>query len=208
MVDDIVSNQTTANVRLQTGKLHHAIAAGVEFSRETSENFARTGPTAPTADLFNPNPNDPYPGPITRTGASTKGTADSASAYAFDTVSIGQWEFSGGLRFDRFQAETEAVAVDGVVTPFERTDNAVSWRGGAVYKPRPNGSVYVGYGTSFNPSAEGLALSAATVDARARENALRRGRHQVGRDAGAPLAHLRDLPHREDERAHAGRQSW
>jgi catecholate siderophore receptor len=83
--------------------------------------------------------------------------------YAFDTVSIGQWEFSGGLRADRFQAETEAVAVGGVVTPFERTDSAVSWRGGAVYKPRPNGSIYVGYGTSFNPSAEGLALSAATV---------------------------------------------
>ena len=39
----------------------------------------------------------------------------------------------------------------------------VSWRAGAVYKPRPNGSVYVGFGTSFNPSAEGLALSAATV---------------------------------------------
>jgi catecholate siderophore receptor len=163
MIDEIVSNQTTANVRLQTGKLHHAIATGLEFSRETSENFARSGPTAPTADLFNPNPNDPYPGPITRTGASTRGTADSASAYAFDTVSIGQWEFSGGLRFDRFEAETEAVAVGGVVTPFERTDNAVSWRAGAVYKPRPNGSIYLGYGTSFNPSAEGLALSAATV---------------------------------------------
>ena len=163
MVDEIVSNQSTANIRLQTGKLHHAIASGIEFTRETSENFARTGPTAPTTDLFNPNPNDPYPGPITRTGASTKGTADTASAYAFDTVSFGQWELSGGLRFDHFNAETEAVAVGGVVTPFERTDDAVSWRAGAVYKPRPNGSIYLGYGTSFNPSAEGLALSAATV---------------------------------------------
>lgn len=163
MVDEIVSNQTTANVRLQTGKVHHAIATGLEFTRETSENFARSGPTAPTADLFNPNPNDPYPGPITRTGASTEGTADTASVYAFDTVSFGQWEFSGGLRFDHFQAETESVAVGGVITPFERTDDAVSWRAGAVYKPRPNGSIYLGYGTSFNPSAEGLTLSATTV---------------------------------------------
>ena len=48
-------------------------------------NFARTGPAAPTADLYNPNPNDPYPGPIVRTGASTDGTANSAAAYAFDT---------------------------------------------------------------------------------------------------------------------------
>ena len=57
------------------------------------------------------------------------------------------------------------------------TDDMVSWRAGAVYKPRPNGSIYLGYGTSFNPSAEGLALSAATVDARARR---RRATFEVG----------------------------
>jgi catecholate siderophore receptor len=33
-----------------------------------------------------------------------------------------------------------------------------------VFKPRANGSVYAGAGTSFNPSAEGLSLSPATVD--------------------------------------------
>ena len=61
------------------------MSAGLEISHETSENFARSGPTAPTADLFDPNPSDPYPGPITRTGASTKGVANSVAAYAFDT---------------------------------------------------------------------------------------------------------------------------
>jgi catecholate siderophore receptor len=45
----------------------------------------------------------------------------------------------------------------------ERTDDMVSWRGGTVYKPRPNGSIYVGVGTSLNPSTEGLSLSAATA---------------------------------------------
>ncbi|HEY3492119.1 MAG TPA: TonB-dependent receptor, partial [Solirubrobacterales bacterium] len=48
----------------------------------------------------------------------------------------------------------------------ERTDEEVSWRAGAVYKPRPEGSIYAGAGTSFNPSAEaasGLNLSASTV---------------------------------------------
>ncbi len=39
----------------------------------------------------------------------------------------------------------------------------VSWRAGAVYKPRATGSVYIGYGSSFNPSAEGLSLSVTTV---------------------------------------------
>ena len=35
----------------------------------------------------------------------------------------------------------------------------LSWRAGVVFKPRPNGSIYAGLGTSFNPSAEGLTLS-------------------------------------------------
>ena len=87
------------------------------------------------------------------------------AAYAFDTVQLGRrWELTGGLRWDRFDVDYDV----GRRRPassrrFERTDDMVSWRGGAVYKPRPNGSVYVGYGTSFNPSAEGLSLSAATV---------------------------------------------
>jgi catecholate siderophore receptor len=39
-----------------------------------------------------------------------------------------------------------------------------SWRGALVYKPLSVGSVYFSYGTSFNPSAETLALSAANAN--------------------------------------------
>jgi catecholate siderophore receptor len=38
-----------------------------------------------------------------------------------------------------------------------------TWRTALTYKPAPNGSVYFTYGTSFDPSAEGLALSATTA---------------------------------------------
>jgi catecholate siderophore receptor len=38
----------------------------------------------------------------------------------------------------------------------------VNWRAGVVYKPREEGSIYAAYGTSFNPSAEGLTLGNAT----------------------------------------------
>jgi len=40
----------------------------------------------------------------------------------------------------------------------------VSGRGGVIFKPRAEGSIYLGYGTSFNPSAEGLSLNTSTVD--------------------------------------------
>jgi catecholate siderophore receptor len=138
---------------------------GLELSHETSENHSRSGPTAPTADLFHPNPDDPYPGPITRTGAWTRGAANSAGVYAFDTVKPSEhWEITGGLRFDRFAVNYDATDVAGVLTPRTRTDKEPSWRTALVYKPRATSSVYVGYGTSFNPSAEGLALTDATVN--------------------------------------------
>jgi catecholate siderophore receptor len=136
----------------------------MEFARETSENLARIGPAAPQADLFAPDPNDPYPGPIVHSGAKTDATADSLAFYAFDTFALSEkWELTGGLRWDRFDASTESVAVDGTVTPLGRVDDEWSWRAGVVYKPRLEASIYAGAATSFNPSAEGLTLSAATV---------------------------------------------
>ena len=45
-----------------------------------------------------------------------------------------------------------------------------SWRGALVYKPVEQGSIYFDYGTSFNPSAESLALSTATAGLPPEEN--------------------------------------
>jgi catecholate siderophore receptor len=165
MLDTILSNQTSLNARFGVGRVRHALAAGVELGREGSENFLRAGPTAPTADLFDPDPDQPYPGPITRTGAVNDGTADGAAVYAFDTITLGtHFEVTGGLRYDHFAVDYDSKAASGVVTPFSRTDDMLSWRAGAVYKPRPYGSVYAGLGTSFNPSAEGLSLAANNVN--------------------------------------------
>jgi catecholate siderophore receptor len=164
MLDTILSNQTNLTARFEAGSIRHAVVAGVELGREGSENFLRAGPTAPQADLFHPDPDDPYPGPITRTGAVNDGTADSAAVYAFDTLTLGEkFELTGGLRYDHFAVDYESKSATGVVTPFARTDDMLSWRAGAVYKLRPFGSVYAGLGTSFNPSAEGLSLAANNV---------------------------------------------
>ncbi|MCA1480858.1 TonB-dependent receptor, partial [Bradyrhizobium sp. NBAIM08] len=151
MTDEILANQTNLTSRFNTGSIKHAVTAGVEVTAESSVNFARTGPTAPTADLYNPNPLDAYPGPIVRSGASTDGSADSAAAYAFDTAEIGNHlELTGGLRWDRFAVDYTAVAVGGVATTFDRVDTMTSGRAGVIVKPRPEGSIYAGFGTSFN----------------------------------------------------------
>jgi catecholate siderophore receptor len=39
----------------------------------------------------------------------------------------------------------------------------LSWRAGAVYKPSTNGSIYAAYGTSLNPSLEGLSYQTANT---------------------------------------------
>lgn len=165
--DTILAFQNDVTTSFETGAVDHALVAGVEVVRETSENHARTGPAAPLADLYDPDPGAPYSGPITRTGARTESTADTAAVYVSDTMKIGErWQLTGGLRLDRFGLELESVAVDGAATPFARTDEVLSWRAGVVHKPVPDGSVYVAAGTSFNPSSEGatgLSLTAATA---------------------------------------------
>ena len=166
--DAIMAVQTDITSRLSTGTVRHTLVTGVEVTRETSENWTRIerGPAdQPLTDLFNPNPSDLYPSRLERNGAVTDASANAAAVYAFDTVELApQLEVSGGLRFDRFGLDYVSRDAGGAKTPLERVDRMVSWRAGGVYKPRPEGSIYVGLGTSLNPSTEGLSLSAATVE--------------------------------------------
>lgn len=164
--NDLTYRFTTG--RFTTGEIGHVLVTGTEVSREISENHLRTAPPAPNADLFHPNPEDPFTGPVVRTGAKTKSTAKTVAVYAADTVKLGErWELNGGLRWDRFDVDFDSVAVGGALTELGRVDNMVSWRAGIINKPRPNGTIYVAAGTSFNPAAEannGLTLNATTAD--------------------------------------------
>jgi len=165
--DTILVNQSDLTSEFDTGFISHTLVTGVELSRETSENRSR-GPntgSSPPADLFNPNPGDPFSVVPTFTGARTEAEADTVGIYAFDTMKLGeQWELVGGLRWDRFATDFTSVAADGVVTERDRVDKTLNWQGAVVYKPLPNGSVYVSYGTSSNPSAEFLTLAANNVN--------------------------------------------
>ena len=164
--DGIVASQTDLTSRFRTGSIGHAVVTGVEFARETSENWNRVerGGPQPSTDLFNPDFSAPYASQLVRDGAVVDATANSAAVFAFDTLQLTpKLELIGGLRWDRFSLDYRTVNAAGQESTLERTDDMVSWRGGAVYKPRPNGSVYVGLGTSLNPSTEGLSLTVSTA---------------------------------------------
>jgi catecholate siderophore receptor len=164
--DMIVAGQTDLTARFRTGAVGHALVTGVEITRETSENWNRVeqGGAQPTTDLFNPDFSQPYASRLVRDGGVNDATARSAAVFAFDTVQLNpKFEVSGGVRWDRFALDYRTVNAAGQETTLDRTDDMVSWRSGVVFKPRPNGSVYLGVGTSLNPSTEGLSLSASTV---------------------------------------------
>jgi catecholate siderophore receptor len=145
-----------------TGALCHTLVAGIEAGKETSNPVRPTWTNVPTADLFNPDPDQPFSGTETITSI-VHAAAFTAAAYALDTVQLsGKWDVAGGLRFDRFDTSyTQQVAP---ASAFNRMDSMPSWRAAVVYKPVPFGSIYLDAGTSFNPSAEALSLSASTAN--------------------------------------------
>ena len=175
-VDDVLADNLNLTTSFDTGAIGHDLSTGIEASRERSKNFARSyapGTIFPTTPADDPNPNAPFTGVLTRNGAVTSSDADTVSLYLFDTLKLSErWQLNGGIRWDRFSVDyTNITAAPALVaTHLSRTDEMVSWKGGLIFKPHPNGSVYFGYGTSFNPSAEGLALTTATALLEPEEN--------------------------------------
>jgi catecholate siderophore receptor len=167
MTSSILANQTTLNARVRTGKFEHALVAGVEVAREDTNNRNRAqAANQPQTDLYSPDPDERPLGPLPpNTGNPSSARTTTAGVYAFDTVHVGDHLLlSGGLRWDRSEVDYELIDLaNGAATRLGRTDGMLSWRAGAVVKPKAEVSLYVGAGTSFNPSADaattGTALS-------------------------------------------------
>lgn len=157
--DKVWDNQTDFIAHFSTGKIDHALITGMNITRENNIRQTRTAANMLTT-LLNPNPDDVFTGPITISPIVGDVTANSQALYLFDTAKFGQkWELNGGLRWDRFDA-------DGITTtglPVSRVDRMLSVRAGAVFKPRPEGTLYASYGTSLNPSLEGLSYNTANT---------------------------------------------
>jgi catecholate siderophore receptor len=164
-IDTVLTNQLDFNFNVATFGFEHAINIGAEYTHETFQNRLRLGPAAPLADLYNPNVNDYFAGPVRRTGAVNESDTDTVGVYLFDTIKLGEhWLLSGGVRGDYFDADYDVRSAAGVMTHFHRRDRMVSWRGALMYKPVSIGSIYFAAGSSFNPSAEDFALTAATAE--------------------------------------------
>lgn len=163
--DEIWDNQSDLRAEFSTGFVRHTLVAGLALTRERNLRQTRTAPNSQTT-LFDPNPEDRYAGAFTLNPNAGDITADSQGVYAFDTARLGErWELSGGLRWDRFDARGVTVGTGAILpgSPVARVDKMLSFRAGAVFKPRPEASVYAAYGTSLSPSLEGLSYGTANA---------------------------------------------
>ncbi len=155
--DDIYDNQVDLTARFDTGSLRHTVVTGFSLTREQNLRRYRSAPNQLTT-LFNPDPDEPYVGEFTVNPDQGDITGDTQSAYAFDTVRLARrWQANVGARVDRFKADGLAiVGRDGTPTPVAQTDTMVSLRAGLVFNPADAGTLYASYGSSLNPSLEGL----------------------------------------------------
>ncbi len=175
--NEILANQTNLVTEFATGSVKHTLSSGVEFMTEKQSTPVRAGlGTVNNANLYNPNVNDAVTGlNPQKTGAFTKGSTSTAALYAFDTLKLSeQWQVNAGLRLEHYNTETNSAVVSTkeshpalpvgtlVPTSLEKSDNLISWKAGALYKPADNASVYLALSNSQTPpGGANFALSGA-----------------------------------------------
>jgi catecholate siderophore receptor len=184
--NQILANSTNVVTEFATGALTHTLSTGLEFLSEEQFTPTRVGlgnfgvpnqatPPVYQANLYAPNRNDPLTAfaPVLN-GVSTKGSTTTAAAYAFDTIKLSdKWQVNGGLRVEHYNTETNAVTASTIAlqptlpvgtllgSHVAKSDNLVSWKAGALYKPTVDGSIYLAYATSQTPpGSANFALSA------------------------------------------------
>ncbi|MGB5949671.1 MAG: TonB-dependent siderophore receptor [Parvibaculum sp.] len=165
-----LTNQTDLTGRFATGFIGHEFATGVEFSHYETTNRPYTVTTGATVtgprcldyglgapynctDLQNPNPYDPWAGTIASSATLTTTKTTTQSIYALDTLTLTpQWLLNLGLRYDHYNVKQTTSPVS--VNDGENDSGFLNYQAGVVYKPVANGSIYISYATSSNPSGE------------------------------------------------------
>lgn len=149
-------NQTDFLFEFETGALKHEALFGFEIAAENYHRQRYTPAIANTAtatDPFNPNPISPNPS-IAPNANFSDAEMLSTGVYLFDTVEVTPWlDITGGARFDRVDLDfVNQVGTSG------RTDDIASGRAAAIFKPAENGSIYFGWGTSYDLSIDRILL--------------------------------------------------
>ncbi len=154
-------NSLDGTAKFSTGALDHTLIVGFEYDNESADltRFTNQNTMIAATPLLAPDPFESFPGTQTTIRQKPITKTETLGLVATDSIAFGtQWLFTGALRYDHFHARFDQAV--GTPSHFKHTDDVWSPRAALVYKPTEGTSVYFSYGTSFNPSAETLSLSA------------------------------------------------
>ena len=185
--NEIFSNQTNFTTKFDTGFLTHDLSTGLDATHEsqytpTYQTVLPSGAVFPGASVLDPdlitNGNNPDPNrPITipgraGNGAFSEAEIDTVAVYVFDTVHITErFLVNGSIRAERYWMTGTSLAAPSTTTPVPTTfqaktsDDLYSWKVGAAYKPRPNGTIYAAYGNSQTPPGTNFTFSSTAGNA-------------------------------------------
>ncbi len=155
-------NSTDLSADFMTGDVHHHLTVGAQEDIEDASltRYVNQNTVIPPTPLLAPNPYEAFPGHQTTISSLPVTKTSTLGVYVVDNIDITpQWSVIGAIRFDNFGARYDQ-SFGAKPAHFTHKDNIGSPRLALVYKPSDTSSVYFSYGTSFNPSAETLSLSA------------------------------------------------
>jgi catecholate siderophore receptor len=156
-------NDANLHTQFTTGAVRQHLIVGVELDREEASltRFANQLNSIAGTPVLDPDPFEPFPGHQTQVTQRPDTVTKTASGLVQDIIDFGpQWQATAAVRIDRFNAEFNEPITHA---HFDHTDTIGSPRASLVYKPVPTVSIYASYGTSYDPSAENLSLSAKTA---------------------------------------------
>ena len=163
--EEMLQGQVNLIANLETGAVGHALVAGIEFAEEASAPLMNIAVGALPTTLLNPAAEN-FSATRMQVRARAETNSDSLAAFVLDTIKFNEsWQVMAGVRWDHFATNYMADRFDanGVTAGKEqvlRKDVEFNYRAALVYKPVAEGTFYLGWGTSFNPSAEGLSFIA------------------------------------------------
>ena len=143
-------NQSDLIWEVATGSIQHTLLFGVEAGYQRTENFRTPNNAAGVVNISNPTTFAPAP----FAGVQNDNLVDLTvvGVYFQDQIDVTDWlQLIGGVRFDRFDLEFDDRRPGAA--DFSRTDEVVSPRGGVVFKPAENASIYFSYSKSFLPQS-------------------------------------------------------
>ncbi len=160
--ESMLEDQADVSGRFKLWGMTQKLVFGGEVGRQTADPITDSYASVPGANLISPAQNSDFSGTV-KVKSNVRFSADTAGAYVGDTLEYGRlFEVEGVARIDRFASDYTNIVPS--LVHLTEDDVEPSYRAAFVYKPAPAGRIYVMYGTSFDPSAEGLSLSATTAD--------------------------------------------